>query len=125
MTGRSVPIWRGKTPDSKVPPRVRARIFLAHDGRCHLTGRRIATGEAWELEHIKPLCLGGEHSEANLAPALVQPHREKSAAELTVKAKADRIRAKHLGLKQPKGRPMPGGRQSKWRKKVSGEVVLR
>lgn len=98
MTGRSVPEWIGVTADTKAPTRVRLRVFETHGGRCHLTGRKIQPGEPWELEHVKPLHLGGENRESNLAPALVQAHREKSARELTAKAKADRIRAKHLGV---------------------------
>jgi 5-methylcytosine-specific restriction protein A len=97
VTGRSVPEWRGKTPDSKVPPHVRARVFLAHKGVCHISMRAIRPGEPWEMEHITPLSMGGEHRERNLAPALVEPHREKTAAEATVRAKADRVRLKHIG----------------------------
>lgn len=98
MNGRSVPEWRGSSPDAKVPPHVRARVFERHGGRCHISGRLIRTGDAWELEHIKPLSMGGEHAELNMAPALVQPHREKTAKEATARAKADRMRAKHLGI---------------------------
>jgi 5-methylcytosine-specific restriction protein A len=103
MTGRTVPEWIGKTPDSKVPAPVRARVFLTHGGKCHISGRTIRPGEAWELEHVKPLSMGGEHRERNLAPALIQPHREKTAQEAGVRAKADRIRLKNLGL-WPKSR---------------------
>lgn len=98
MTGRSVSEWIGKSPDSKVPGSVRARVFLTAGGKCHISGRTIRPGEAWELEHIKPLSMGGEHREANLAPALAAPHREKTAAEAGDRAKADRMRAKHLGI---------------------------
>lgn len=98
MSGRTVTEWVGKTADSKVPASVRARVFLAHDGVCHISRRKIRPGEAWELEHVTPLSMGGEHREKNLAPALVQPHREKTAQEAGVRAKADRIRAKHLGI---------------------------
>lgn len=97
MTGRSVPEWRGSTPDAKVPTAVRLRVFAAHGGRCHLSGRLIRPGDVWDLDHIKPLHLGGAHAESNLAPALKEAHREKSAAEVSAKAKADRVRAKHLG----------------------------
>lgn len=104
---RSVPEWIGKTDDTKVPPHVRARVFLAHDATCHLSKRKIRAGEEWELEHIKPLHLArpGEtlNRESNLAPALKAPHREKTAREMTAKAKADRVRAKHLGITKPKG----------------------
>jgi 5-methylcytosine-specific restriction enzyme A len=95
---RSVPEWRGKTDDAKVPPRVRLRCFERAGGVCHISGRKIAAGEKWELDHIKPLILGGKHAEFNLAPALVAPHREKSAGEVTLKSKIERMRQKHLGI---------------------------
>jgi 5-methylcytosine-specific restriction enzyme A len=108
MTGRSNPEWRGKSPDSKVPPHVRARIYLRHKGICHISKRPIRTGEPWELEHIKPLSMGGEHRELNLAPALVAPHREKTAQEAGVRAKADRIRLKHIGAYPKPKRKLQG-----------------
>lgn len=95
---RSLPEWRGKTDDTKVPAHVRVRCFDRAKGVCHISGRKIMAGEKWELDHIKPLILGGEHAEFNLAPALVAPHREKSAGEVTVKSKIERVRQKHLGI---------------------------
>ena len=103
MVGRSVPEWIGATPDTPAPTRVRLRVFEAYGGKCYLSGRKIQAGDAWELEHVKPLHLGGENRESNLAPALVAAHREKTAREISAKAKADRIRAKHLGI-YPKSR---------------------
>jgi 5-methylcytosine-specific restriction endonuclease McrA len=108
MTGRSVVEWIGKTADSKVPERVRVRVFLAHNGICHISKRPIRVGEAWELEHVKPLSMGGEHREGNLAPALVGAHREKTAREATERAKADRMRLKHLGIYPKSRRPLKG-----------------
>lgn len=60
-------------------------------------------GEAWELEHVTALILGGEHRETNLRPALVAPHKEKTADEMKVKAKTDAVRKRHLGITKPKG----------------------
>ena len=106
---RAVPEWIGSTPDAKVPPRVRVRIFEAHDGHCHWTGRRIMAGEAWELEHRVALCNGGEHRESNLAPILAgKPHREKTAEDVGEKSKVYRMRAKHLGLWPKSPRPLRG-----------------
>lgn len=102
--GRSVPEWIGSSPDAKVPGTVKARVFLRADGMCHLSRRKIRPGEAWEIEHIVPLSMGGQHRESNLAPALAAPHREKTAAETAARAKADRSRAKHLGIKTDKPR---------------------
>jgi len=97
LGGRSVPEWIGKTPDSKVPDAIRDRVFVRAGGRCYLSGRKIMPGDKWELEHVKPLSMGGEHRESNLRPALVAAHREKTKAEAADRAKADRIRRKHLG----------------------------
>lgn len=112
---RSVPEWIGATDDAKVPTTVRLRIFAAHGGRCHLSGRRIMPGDAWDLDHVTALWKGGKHVESNLAPALRDKHREKSAAENSEQAKADRTRAKHLGLGKS-GRPLkrPAGQRFDW-----------
>lgn len=100
---RSVPEWIGKTPDAKIPPRVRLRVFERHSGKCHLSGRKIMAGEPWDCDHIVALVNGGEHRESNLAPALRSKHREKTAEDVAVKSKTYRMRAKHLG-QWPKGR---------------------
>ncbi len=108
--GRSVLEWIGKTPDSMPPPSVRARIFDAHDGRCHISGEKIKPGDQWDLEHKKSLRNGGENRETNLAPALRSKHREKTAQENKEGAKADRARIKHIGIRKPptlKTAPMP------------------
>ena len=98
MTGRAVPEWIGSSPDAAVPARVRLRVFERHGGKCHLTGRKIMAGDPWDLDHIKALCNGGEHRESNLAPALRDKHREKTAEDVAEKSKTYRMRAKHLGI---------------------------
>lgn len=113
---RSVPEWVGATPDTPVPPRVRARIFERHNGVCHRSGRKIMAGDKWDLDHILALINGGEHRESNMAPILVgKPHKDKTAEDVKVKSKTARIRAKHLGLKKP--------RTIKSWKRFSGEIV--
>lgn len=116
--GRSVEEWVGSSPDAKVPTKVRLRIFERAGGRCHLSGRKIAAGDVWELEHIRPLSMGGEHIESNLAPALATFHRMKTASEATERAKADRIRAKHLGVFPRSKRPLQSRPFSPTRKEV-------
>jgi 5-methylcytosine-specific restriction enzyme A len=103
---RATKEWVGKTPDSKIPPRVRLRIFEAHGGVCHLSGRKIAAGELWDIDHIIALINGGEHREANLAPALRDKHREKTADDVAEKAKVARKAKANLGLKPAHAKPI-------------------
>lgn len=98
MTGRATEEWIGRTPDTPAPPRVRLRVFEAHGGRCHRSGRKIAAGERWELDHIKALTNGGENRESNLAPILAAEHKVKTAEDVAEKSKVNRTRMKHLGI---------------------------
>lgn len=122
---RSVPEWIGKTSDTPIPPRVRLRIFEAHGGVCHLSGRRIQAGEPWDCDHIVALVNGGEHRETNLAPALRDKHREKTALDVAEKSIVRRKRMKSLGIVPKKGRPIPGSKLSGLKRKMNGEVVRR
>ncbi|MGN6099852.1 MAG: HNH endonuclease [Devosia sp.] len=124
MTGRSVPEWIGRTPDSKVPDHVRLRIFRDHEGRCHISGRKSGPADAWDVEHVIPLSMGGEHRESNLAPALRDKHKEKTRVEAKARARGDAAAKRHLGLTKPK-HPMPGSRNSKWRRRMDGTVERR
>lgn len=122
---RSTDEWIGKTDDAAIPPRVRLRVFEAHGGICHLSGRRIQAGEHWDCDHVVALVNGGEHRESNLAPALRDKHREKTANDVREKSIVRRKRMKSIGIAPKKGRPMPGSKASKFKRKMNGEVVLR
>lgn len=108
---REVPEWIGKTDNTPIPPRVRTRVFLAHKGICHISGREIRAGEAWDVDHVIALINGGENRESNLAPALRDKHREKTAQDVAEKSKVERIRQKHLGIYRSahpmRSRPFP------------------
>ena len=104
--GRSVKEWIGKTADSTPPPSVRLRVFDRHKGVCHITGRKIAARDKWDLDHIKRVEDGGENRESNLAPALRDAHKKKTAEETTLGKRADRIRKKHIGIKPEPTRPI-------------------
>jgi 5-methylcytosine-specific restriction protein A len=112
---RSTKEWIGKTDDAKAPDYVRLRVFLKHDGRCHITGRKIRPGDKWELEHIVAICNGGENRESNLAPALVAAHKGKTRQDRAEKQRADSIRRRHIGIK-------PQSKFRGWRK-MNGQVV--
>lgn len=125
MIGREPDEWVGKTPDAKIPDRVKLRVFERHRGVCHISRRKIRAGEAWDCDHVVALCNGGEHKESNLAPALRDKHREKTAADVAERAKIDRIRKRALGLAKPKGRGFACSKASGWKKKLNGEVERR
>lgn len=101
MIGRAVKLWVGKTPDSKIPASVKLRIFKRENGVCHISGVKIEAGQKWEVEHKIPLSMGGRHAEDNLFPALAIKHKDKTAAEASVRAKADATAKRHLGLTAP------------------------
>ena len=121
---RAVPEWIGSSPGAAIPPRVRLRVFERHKGICHISGRKIAAGEKWDCDHVIALINGGEHRESNLAPALVDKHRAKTAQDVAEKARAARVRSKHIGIKKAK-RPLPGSRLSGWKRRMDGTVERR
>jgi 5-methylcytosine-specific restriction protein A len=100
----------------------RAAIFAEHGGECHICGGKIGVGEAWDLDHVIPLALGGDDEPANLRPAHVKCHRGaggKTAEDVATIAKAKRREAKHAGavVKRPW--------HPRLRKKLDGTVVPR
>lgn len=122
---RSVEEWIGKTDDAKIPDRVKVRIFERYHGRCYLSGRVISTGDKWDCEHIIALANGGEHRESNLAPALTEPHKDKTKKDRKTQSYIYKVKKRHLGLKKPKGRPLMGTKASGWKKKLDGTVIKR
>lgn len=126
MTGRAVPEWIGKKPGAPVPPRVKARIVLSQGGICACgCGVKLGqAGEVIEFDHTIALINGGENREGNLRALRKPCHRAKTTADVAQKSVEARKRAKHLGLKESRS-PLPGGRKSKWKRKVGGGVVLR
>ena len=119
-TKRSVPEWIGKTPDSKPPKAVRLRVFEAYGGRCYLSKRKIMPGDLWDLDHIQSLGNEGENRESNLAPALKDKHREKTARDIREQRKVESIKAKHFGLRKPSTLTHP-----RLKRRFDGTVVER
>lgn len=113
---RSTPEWIGKTDDAKIPPRVKARIYLDASGRC-LKCTRFIDGSALaaEYDHIIPLVIGGENRESNLQLLCTECHAQKTKLDVKLKAKVARIRKKNLGIKKRSG--FKG-----WRR-MNGEIV--
>lgn len=101
-TRREVPEWIADHPDQDIPRRVKLRIFDRYGGKCAITGKKLRAGEV-DFDHKTRLRDGGEHRESNIWPVWRPAHREKTAQENSDGAKADKIKAKHLGI-YPKSR---------------------
>lgn len=93
---------------------VRARVFDAAGGLCHICGGKITASDAWDVEHRMPLALGGADDETNMSPAHKVCHRAKSADDIGRIRKADRQRAKFIGAKPTKFR-RPAGIRFDWK----------
>jgi len=104
---------------------MRTRIYDSSNGECCICGLYIHAerGDKWIVEHVKPLWLGGADDETNMRPAHQSCAVQKTSAEAPVKAKSDRVRAKHLGIRKPSR--MPGSRDSKSKRTLDGRTVLR
>lgn len=113
-------------------PRMRAEIWDRCRGErefpiCNICGLSIDPGQLWDISHDPrgtPAALGG--NEVGIAHRRCN-HQHGSLVVTPLVAKVKRIRAKHVGAhEQGCGRrSLPCGRTSPWRKKLSGEVVLR
>jgi|SRR6516225_10567205 len=111
-------------------PRARETLWNAcmnADGHvfCNICDLEVTPGAAWDESHLGiPKALQGHvvgiaHRYCN------RLHGAKVVTPMVAKTK--RQRRKHLGISAPGlgHNPLPGGRRSKWKKKLNGTVVLR
>lgn len=88
-------------------PKQRAAVFLEHGGICHLCNGKIQVGQAFDIDHVIPLALGGTNDASNLRPAHSRCHRgtgSKTSDDVAAISRADRLAQKHFGIRKPKGR---------------------
>ena len=100
-------------------------LFQAQNGRCGCCGQRLVIKGANEVdvwdEHIQPLSMGGLNDLANRQLWCKKCSSTKTIEEAPIRAKSNRVRAKHIGLPQKrKSRPMAGSRDSPWKAKIGG-----
>lgn len=78
-----------------------------------------------EYDHRIPCALGGDNSLGNCVVMRKSCHDAKTREiDAKVIAKSRHVRAGHAKAKVSRS-PLPGGRKSKWKKKLNGEVVPR
>lgn len=109
----------------RITAKMRADIFLRHNGICHLCSMKVIPGQEWDVSHDIPLEAGGADDASNWLVAHRKCHRvHTSTVDIPLIAKVKRIHQRHIGARKPKA-PMPGGRLSKWKRKMDGTVVRR
>lgn len=96
-------------------------------GKCEECGRRLLYGEAqYEFDHVVPIGLGGLSDDGNIRVVCKSCHLAKTTkVDVPAIAKAKRNFRRAAGIKKTRGRPIPGSRNSPWRKKISGVVEKR
>jgi 5-methylcytosine-specific restriction protein A len=115
-------------PRRKLTDHQRAAIFLDRGGKCHACGRKLRSGDVWQLDHVLALELGGKDEPANLAPCCDWCHKGKTAEDHSKAAKGRAVATSIIiprSQRQRKGRPMPGSKASGWRKRMDGTIERR
>jgi 5-methylcytosine-specific restriction protein A len=103
--------------------RTRALAFQRSNGRCAECCMRLQPGRI-AFDHINPDGLTGLPTVDNCNVLCTACHREKTGGDVGRIAKAKRQHARDIGAHKSRN-PLPGGKLSKWKRKLDGTVVLR
>jgi 5-methylcytosine-specific restriction protein A len=104
--------------------KTKALAFQRANGRCEKCGFKLTPGK-YHYDHGIPDGLTGTNDIANCRVICVGCHDNKTRREDVPRiAKAKRMQAKYIGAKQSRN-PLPGGKLSKWKRKMTGEVIRR
>jgi 5-methylcytosine-specific restriction endonuclease McrA len=91
-------------------------------GCCEQCGIPIAPKKP-EFDHDNPCGLTGEPDLSNCRALCRACHRAKTTQDVAQIARAKRRQRKHVGIRKPS--KLPCSRDSKFKRKIGGEVVLR
>ena len=105
--------------------KTRMAVLDSFNRICQLCQQPIVPAKGFDLDHRIPLAMGGEDVVSNLQPLCNPCHRLKTKGDVGAIAKARRAEAKHYGVRARKGKPLPFGRASPYRKKINGDAVPR
>lgn len=115
----------------RLSPTERLRLFTLHGGICHACGHEIdGKSQRWEIDHVtaRGLKARGFACEAdtdeNMRPAHYRCHKGKTVRDVGLIAKADRIASRFNGARRS-SRPMPCGRDDRFKRRIGGRIVLR
>ena len=105
--------------------KVKVAAFERAGGRCEKCTARLVPGK-FRFDHRLPLALGGESTLDNCQCVCTSCDAPKTyGQDIPAIRKADRAQARHIGAKTRSRSPLPGGRDSKFKRKLDGTVVPR
>lgn len=108
----------------EIPARVKVAAYERCKGACECCGGPLHVGK-FHYDHIIPDALGGSPDLENVQVLCRPCHDAKTHGEDVPRiAKARRQQRRHIGAETSR-HPLPGGRKSRWKKKLNGEVVER
>jgi 5-methylcytosine-specific restriction protein A len=106
------------------PKKVRALAFKRCGGVCEDCTAKLFPGNV-EYDHRMPDALDGEPTLENCTVLCRACHKVKSAEDASNLARALRREANHIGARAPSRNPIPGGRDTPWKKTFSKGWVWR
>jgi DNA repair exonuclease SbcCD ATPase subunit len=126
MTNRT---WHIPEERDKLSRKEVAELFLSQQGKCPLCGQKLQTKGHVPVEfideHMEPLWRKGTNDLNNRGLVCKPCAKTKTAEEATERAKAKRVRDKHISAIPKSKTAMPFGRQDRRKKKLNGQVVDR
>jgi 5-methylcytosine-specific restriction enzyme A len=78
----------------------------------------------WRADHIRRWAEGGRDTPDNLFPICLPCDRVKAAIDTREVAKGKRTAERNIGIRRTQ-QPMPGSRNSPWRRRMDGTVERR
>ena len=107
------------------PAKVKVAAYERSRGRCECCTALLAVGK-FHYDHRVPDALGGVPVLSNCEVLCLACHGAKTAGgDVPRIAKAKREQIAHIGAKARTRSPLPGSRDSKWKRKLDGTVVPR
>ena len=106
------------------PKAIKTAAYERSNGACEGCGMPFSASQRPEYDHRIPIFDGGDASVDNCQVLCAVCHRGKSVQEAPRFAKSRREDARRMGMKESRS-PLPCGRRSRLKRKISGEVVPR
>lgn len=108
---------------SEFSDKTKLQAYKLSCGKCKLCKGHLYVGK-FHYDHRVPDAQGGDNSLDNCDVLCVNCHDKKTRVDNSATAKCKRVERKHLGIKTTT-KPMPCGRNSKFKRKMNGQIVPR